>query len=55
MEEDRKVCGKCEFCIYSPSSSGKGTFYCDNYESENYGAPTFYYDSCEDFEDRDKK
>ena len=36
-----------------PQNSGYAEFCCGNEDSDNYGMPTMYDDSCEDFEEKD--
>ena len=46
----REICGECKYNKYSTTEK---EFYCINTDSDNYGMPTMYDDSCEDFEEKD--
>ena len=46
----REICGECKYNKYSTTEK---EFYCSNTDSDNYGMPTMYDDSCEDFEEKD--
>ncbi len=46
-----KVCGKC---MYNRYSTECGSYYCGNEDSENNGTLTFYDDTCEDFEEKER-
>ena len=51
-----KVCGNCKWNRYDWDGSGvrnQGGFYCGNEESENCGVPTFYDDTCEEWEEKE--
>lgn len=41
-------CGNCRFNTYSDNE-----WCCGNEESENYGVPTMYDDSCDDYMEKD--
>lgn len=43
---NNKICGNCAHNTYD-----NGDFICGNENSDNYGVPTFYDDSCVDFEE----
>ena len=43
-----EVCGTCKWNCRSD-----GEYCCGNDESENYGVPTLYDDSCEDWEEKE--
>ena len=45
----REICGECKYNKYSTTEK---EFYCSNTDSDNYGIPTMYDDSCEDFEEK---
>lgn len=49
------VCGNCKHNKrdFSKPQSGYVEFYCDNEDSDNYGVPTMYGDSCGDFEEKE--
>ena len=52
----REICGECKYNkrdFSKPQNSGYAEFCCDNEDSDNYGVPTMYDDSCEDFEEKD--
>lgn len=56
MNNMNKCCGNCKYNKYTPdgrNGSMNGKFYCGNEDSEEYGVPTFYDDSCDDFEEKD--
>lgn len=42
-------CGNCRFNTYSDNE-----WCCGNEESDNYGVPTMYDDSCEDYMEKDE-
>lgn len=44
------VCGNCKYNKYSTTEK---EFYCSNTNSGNYGVPTMYDDSCDDFEEKE--
>lgn len=46
----REICGECKYNKYSTTEK---EFYCSNTDSDNYGIPTMYDDSCDDFKERD--
>ena len=51
----REICGECKYNerdFSKPQNNGI-EFYCDNEFSDNYGLPTMYDDSCEDFEEKE--
>lgn len=47
----REICGTCKFNKFAPE--GSGLFYCDNNDSDMYGIPSEYDDSCEDWEEKE--
>ena len=52
----KEVCGTCKYNQYSPDGNGirnKGGFYCGNERSENCGVPTFYDDTCDEWEEKE--
>ena len=52
----REVCGECKYNkrdFSKPHNSGSAEFCCCNEDSDNYGLPTIYDDSCEDFEEKE--
>lgn len=53
----KQMCGECKYNkrdFSKPQDSGYSKFCCGNEDSENYGVPTFYDDSCDDFEGREE-
>ena len=42
----REVCGECKYNKYSTTEK-------EYTDSDNYGIPTMYDDSCDDFEEKD--
>ena len=46
----REICGECKYNKYSTTEK---EFYCSNTDSDNYGIPTMYDDSCEDFGEKE--
>jgi len=42
----------CSNCIHNKYNYKDELYYCDNEHSDNYGVPTFYDDSCEDWEEK---
>ena len=52
----KQCCGTCKFnkrYFSKPQNKGYAEFCCGNEESDNYGVPTMYDDSCDDFEEKD--
>ena len=52
----REICGECKYNkrdFSKPQNSGYAEFCCGNEDSDNYGVPTMYDDSCEDFEEKE--
>ena len=51
----KECCGNCKYNKYAPDGNGvrNGKFYCGNEESSEYGVPTFYDDSCDDWEEKE--
>ena len=52
----REICGECKYNkrdFSKPQNSGYAEFCCGNEESDNYGVPTMYDDSCDDFEEKE--
>ena len=51
----KECCGNCKYnAVYIDATGyGKSTFFCDNEESSEYGSPTAYDDSCDDFEEKE--
>ena len=52
----REICGECKYNkrdFSKPQNSDYEEFCCGNKDSDNYGIPTMYDDSCEDFEEKD--
>ena len=45
----REICGECKYNKYSTTEK---EFYCSNTDSDNYGIPIMYDDSCDDFEEK---
>ena len=43
-----KICANCKYNKYNYKNE---LYYCNNEHSDNYGVPTFYDDSCVDFEE----
>lgn len=46
---NKQVCGNCSHNEYNRAEE---EFYCGNERSECFGCPTFYDDSCEDWEEK---
>ena len=46
-----EYCAYCKYNTYD-STRSDGGYYCGCSESENYGAPTFWNDHCDEWEDR---
>lgn len=46
--EERKCCGSCKYNRIQDRE-----FYCGNQESENFGYPTEFCDSCGDYEKKE--
>ena len=52
----REICGECKYNkrdFSKPQNSGYAEFCCGNEDSDNYGLPTMYDDSCDDFEEKE--
>ena len=52
----KEVCGNCKYNkrdFSKPQNKGYAEFCCGNEESEEYGVPTFYDDSCDCFEEKE--
>ena len=53
---EKEVCGTCKHNKYDTDGSGirnGATFYCGNEDSDNCGVPTFYDDTCDDWEGKE--
>ena len=53
----REICGECKHNkrdFSKPQNSGYAEFCCGNEDSDNYGVPTMYDDSCDDFEKKNE-
>ena len=48
----REICGECKY-NKRDFSNGYAEFCCGNEDSDNYGVPTMYDDSCDDFEEKE--
>ena len=51
-----EVCGNCKYNkrdFSKPQNSGYAEFCCGNEDSENYGVPTMYDDTCDDYEEKE--
>lgn len=55
MDRMKKECRNCKFNKYSPDGDGirNHKWYCGNEYSENYGVPTFWDETCDDFEEKE--
>ena len=51
----KECCGNCKYNMYSPDGNGvrNSKFYCGNEYSSEYATPTFYDDTCEDYEEEE--
>ena len=49
----KECCGNCKYNTAEWKGVHKLTFYCGNEESSEYGSPTAYDDSCEDFKEKE--
>lgn len=50
------VCGNCKYntqYFFDTDPDRKSEFCCGNEDSENYGVPTMYDDTCDDWEEKD--
>lgn len=57
VDFNEMVCGNCKYSQYDYDGSGvrrNGGYYCSNESSVNCGVPTFYDDSCEEFEEKEE-
>ena len=55
-ETMREICGECKHNkrdFSKPQNSGYAEFCCGNEDSDNYGVPTYYDDTCDDFEEKE--
>ena len=53
----REICGECKYNkrdFSKPQNSSYAEFCCGNEDSDNYGVPTMYDDSCDDFEEKSR-
>lgn len=50
MSEQKEVCGTCRYNKRVYDGHCHSEFCCGNEESDNYAVPTFYDDTCEDWE-----
>lgn len=50
-----KVCGTCRYNRRTDEGHGFQEFCCGNEESEYYGVPTFYDETCDDWEEHDAR
>ena len=46
----REICGECK---HNKRDYGNGDFVCGNVDSDYYGVPTMYDDTCNDFEEKE--
>lgn len=52
----KECCGNCKYNkrdFSKPQGEGYSEFCCGNEDSENYSVPTFFDDTCDDFEEKD--
>jgi len=49
----REVCGTCKHNKRTFDGHCNAEFCCGNPESDNYSVPTFYDDTCDDWEEKD--
>jgi hypothetical protein len=52
----KECCGNCRYNkrdFSKPQNRGYSEFCCGNEESDNYSVPTFYDDTCDDFEEKE--
>lgn len=49
----REVCENCKHNKRSNDGHGNTEFCCRNEESENYGLPTLYDDTCDEWEEKE--
>jgi hypothetical protein len=52
----KEVCGNCKYNkrdFSKPQNTGYAEFCCGNEDSEEYGVPTFYDDSCDEWEEKE--
>ena len=53
----KECCGTCKYNkrdFYRPQGRGYSEFCCGNEDSGNYCIPTFYDDTCDDWEEKGK-
>ena len=48
MTETELICANCKY-----NTKDDENYYCNNEDSDCYGLPTMYDDSCEDFEEKE--
>lgn len=56
VDDMRECCGTCNFNkrdFSKPQNEGYAEFCCGNEDSDNYGVPTMYDDTCEDWEEKE--
>ena len=54
----REVCGNCKHNkrdFSKPQDDAYSDFCCGNEDSGNYGVPTFWDDTCDDFEEKESE
>lgn len=51
----KECCGNCKYNQRDWINNNNPDFYCGNENSDNYGYNTDYLDSCEDFEEKERK
>lgn len=52
----KECCGNCKYNkrdFSKPQNSGYAEFCCGNEDSSEYGVPTFFDDTCDDFEEKE--
>lgn len=47
---NQEVCGTCK---YNRRDRQTGEFYCGNESGDNYAVPTFYDDTCDEWEEKE--
>ncbi len=48
----KEVCGTCKYNIRSLDGHCNAELCCNNENSENYAVPTFYDDTCDEWEEK---
>ena len=50
----KECCGTCKYNRYARNGVRHSDFYCGNEDSFEYGSPTLYSDTCDDYEEKEE-